>query len=184
MGSSLLLSAGAPTAARAQAPAELVGELPLMPAIQLRMKLLRPVPLELWVRVRTSTKGRSDIAARAGGSGEQSAQAPVAVLHSGSVLPGMFLAHCDWMPDTLSSALLSTRFARESAPATQLPFAQDFASDMAAASAEFCSWRFSASSWPTSSDRASMPSSTPKASSTPTIVATAPRSRIGRMTTR
>ena len=55
IGSSLLPSAGLPTAARAQAPAELVVELPLRPAIQFFMKLLRPAPFAVWVRVRTST---------------------------------------------------------------------------------------------------------------------------------
>ena len=55
IGSSLWTSAGVPTAARAQAPAELVVELPFSPAIQFCMKLLRPAPFAVWVRVRTST---------------------------------------------------------------------------------------------------------------------------------
>ena len=90
----------------------------------------------------------------------------------------MFTEQTDWMVLVPSEALRLVRPTAVAWVAVQLPgvIQQSRASETAAASAEFCSSRFSTRMRPTSSEMLAMPRNTPVASMMPTIVMTPPRS--------
>src|SRR5918993_2370201 len=117
------------------------------------------------------------MAASAGGRPGHWLRLPLAgAPHTGRPEAGMLTAHFDSTVLVPSLELLSTKAWRLPAVAQLAPLLHSVARDSAAASAAFCNWRRSHSRLPTSTEIARKPKTTPTASSTPTIVPTAPRS--------